>query len=80
MAWLIYQISGLLTPWFWRIYICEEFLSYMGMAAIFVVQPKPKRQLTLSYLNGSTIIGHVSTENKKCHKHMTNAPKGIGLA
>ena len=22
----------------------------------------------------------VLIENKKCHKHMTNAPKGIGLA
>ena len=36
--------------------IFEEFLSDMGMAAIFVVQPKPHIQFTLSYLVAAPLL------------------------
>ena len=38
-----------------------------------------RRQKALLWSKGLEQISY-DTTNKKCHKHVTNAPKGIGLA
>ena len=56
----------------------NRFIAKTKLNSTFTNDLKKKKKKTFRKM--FIVADLVSLNNKKCHKHVTNAPKGIGLA